>query len=236
MRRPYGHLGLAMLALASMMFGGCGSDANNLKCSLSVDEDGSLTQTIIDTPDEGMSEEDLESYINQQISERQESGKISLDSCKVSSKEVKIVLTYNSCEDYEAFNNMECFVGTIKEAEAAGYNFDATMVDKKGETADKTVISERKDEWKVLIVEEPMNVKVYDKVLYTTENAEITGRLSAAVNADAEEDADQSVEDQTVSSSSGDVEPVEGAEDTSMEDQISQMTEQNVERAYIIFK
>ena len=240
MKRPWGHICILTAAVMSIMLSGCGKAKNNLTSTLSVDEDGSLTQTIAEVPDEDMSEDELETYIEEQVSAyNKEKGTdgVSLDSCKVTSKQVKIVMKYDSCTDYTSFNQMECFLGTIAEAEAAGYNFDAVMKDKKDQEAEKSTISERKDEWKVLIVEEPMNVKVYDKVLYTTENAEITGRLTVAVNAEESEAASATEEvSEIVSSSSADAAPVAGGEDDTLQKQISEMTEQNAERAYIIFK
>ncbi len=246
MKRSWKHICVAAACALSLLLGGCSLTNRKAANTLTADESGSLTQTIVEQMDEEISEDDLKAYINEKISaynDANDAESISLRSCKISSSEARIEIVYKTCDDYSAFNHMECFLGTISEAKEQGYTFDTALIDGKGEKADNETISERANEWMVMIVEEPMNVKVYDKVLYTTDNAKITGRLTAAANlkqatGQASDDAVESVEGASVSSSSSIVEadPVEGSDSSEIQKKISSMTELNTERAYIIFK
>ena len=95
--------------------------------------------------------------------------------------DVKISLSYASCADYAAFNQVTCFLGTLQEAEDAGYEVERTWLDESGAAGDMALIRERFREWKVFIISEELNLKVPDKILYASDNVRITGRLTAVV-------------------------------------------------------
>lgn len=164
---------------------GCSLPNSNENTSITADETGMLTETVVEAVEEdSFTEEDLKSYIEQEIADYSASGggKVSLTKCSVTNSTAETVMTYETCEDYANFNHVACFLGTIQAAEDAGYDMDQAFVDKRGEAADKEVISERAKEWKVFICEEPVQVKLPDKILYATDNVTITGRLTATVN------------------------------------------------------
>ncbi|MEE8886335.1 MAG: hypothetical protein SOI56_07205 [Eubacteriales bacterium] len=176
-----------VITAAAVFASGCTlpNSANNT--SIQVDEEGAVTETIIETRDDDFSEEELTDYINNSIQEYDSDGdpSVTLDSCKVDGNSVHIVMKYNSVEDYSNFNQVTCFLGTIQEAIDAGYDVDQAWYDADGNAAtedDTTQISERKNEWKIFIVSEQIGVRVPDKILYTTSNVTVTGRMTANVD------------------------------------------------------
>ena len=75
-------------------------------------------------------------------------------------------------------------MGTVKEAENAGYDFNAEFQDNNGESAAASTILANDDAWHVVILEEPVQVLVEGTLLYTSTNAEITGKGKAKIAAE----------------------------------------------------
>ena len=164
---------------------GCSLPNSSENTSISADETGVITETVVESVGEGsFTEDELKQYIEQEIADYTDSGggKVSLTKCTVTNRTAETVMTYATCDDYAKFNHVTCFLGTIKAAEDAGFDITQSFVDKRGAAADAEVLSERAKEWKIFICEEPVQVRLPDKILYATENVTITGRLTATVN------------------------------------------------------
>ena len=178
--------GLAlMIFLAGIGSSGCGMAVRSASTALTVDETGKIREEIVeDKGPDNFTEEELKAFIEQET-EAYNSGKdgtaVGLSSCTIQNNSVQISMEYASCADYAAFNQVTCFVGTLQEAEDAGYEVERTWKDPDGLTGDMEIIRERFKEWKVCIVSEPITVKVPDKILYASDNVRITGRLTAVV-------------------------------------------------------
>lgn len=162
-------------AVIMILLAGCGLSNRSDVSTLIADENGRLTCALVEPLEDGFTQAELEDFIRAQIGDLD----ITLGECSLRDDGLRIELTYESAEDYAAFNGTACFCGTVAEAKEAGYDFAPALIDENGEPADLETIEERAKEWKVLIFEEPMNVRVPDKVLYTTENLKVTGRLTA---------------------------------------------------------
>ncbi len=179
----YGLLCLIGLLVFSPLLTGCDA-ARSTTTSLTIDENGRVTEEIVEKQGkEDYTQEELTAYIEQELElyNRGKEGAIQLNSCTVLNGDVKISLSYASCADYAAFNQVTCFLGTLQEAEDAGYEVERTWLDESGAAGDMALIRERFREWKVFIVSEELNLKVPDKILYASDNVRITGRLTAVV-------------------------------------------------------
>lgn len=179
--------GLSLVAAVSLGMAGCVLPNSSQNTSLQVDDTGAVTETIIETKDGDYTEDELSAYIRKSISAYNsgDDSAVSLDSCKIDGNAVKIVMNYKTVQDYSGYNGVTCFLGTLQEAEDAGYDINQSWVTASGDAAaadDLSQISARKKEWKVFIVSEPVYVRVPDKILYTTENVTRTGRLTANVD------------------------------------------------------
>ncbi|MBR0398891.1 MAG: hypothetical protein IJI10_11575 [Eubacterium sp.] len=224
--------GLAVICvLLGCLLTGCEFANRGSATELQADEEGKLIQTIVEPADQTIDMDALEQYIKDKIdaadssdgtsaaaaegSSASSSAKsssqdgIQLDSCKVKDGKLQIRLNYAGYEQYTAFNETACFCGTIREAQNAGYSFDRTFLDEKGKAADDAAasITERADEWKVLIVEEPMRLRVPDKILYTSENLKASGRTTAVVKEKGDSTADTGSGEKETASASSSAEP-----------------------------
>ena len=126
------------------------------------------------------------------VSEYNESAKderISLNSCTVSKKKARVLLKYTSLEDYASFNNVLAWSGTLTSAIENGY-FDRSTAVISSDGTLKTTVGELESEFggktasrrgsslKVLIVEEPLMIKVPGKVRYTIGDVTMEGRYA----------------------------------------------------------
>lgn len=189
-----------LLLVTGMLFAGCGMGVRSASTSLTIDETGKVLEEIVESQgNDDFTAEELKGFIDQEISRynQNKEGAVKLNTCSVQNGEVKISMEYASCEDYAAFNQVTCFAGTLQEAEDAGYEVERTWLEPTGVRGDMQVIRERFKEWKVFIVSEQIDVKVPDKILYASDNVEVTGRLTAVVesvmNDGSEESADAAV-------------------------------------------
>ena len=220
--------GLAVICvLLGCLLTGCEFANRGSATELQADEEGKLIQTIVEPADQSIDIDTLEQYIKEKIdaagnsdgtsaaaaegssassgAKSSSQAGIQLDSCKVKDGKIQIRLNYAGYEQYTAFNETACFCGTIREAQNAGYSFDRAFLNEKGKAAEDAAasITERADEWKVLIVEEPMRLRVPDKSLYTSENLKASGRTTAVVQETGDSAADTgSSEKETASTSS----------------------------------
>ena len=176
--------GLLLLAFLACLVSGCTLPTTR-NTTVTIDETGKLTEEIVENQGESeYTADELQAYIEEALAaynRGKETPAIILDSCRVENGSVRLGLAYANFEDYAAFNQVTCFQGTLKEAEDAGYSMDMTWLEPNGQKGDLEIIRERLKEWKVMIVSEPINVKVPDKILYASDNVDITGRLTATV-------------------------------------------------------
>ncbi|MGI6057093.1 MAG: hypothetical protein ACOYBD_08965 [Bilifractor sp.] len=173
-----------LAASAVFSLAGCSLPNSNENTTVSVNETGSVTENIVEAKgNEDYTEDDLKQYIENAIADYGSSDEkaVRMDSCSVDSSTVTIKMTYASMEDYSNFNHVTAFHGTLAEAEKAGYSMDQNFLDRNGNAADPDVLASRAKEWKVVILSEPVMVRLPDKILYATDNVSITGRLSATI-------------------------------------------------------
>ena len=214
------------LILGSVLLGGCAFANRGMMTELQADENGKLVHTIVEKADKSFEIGELEQYVKDEIasysgapaetssaasdasdekSSKDSAGSagIELQSCRIKDGNVQIRIDYDSYEDYMRFNGTRCFFGTIEDAGKEGYAFDGTFLNEKGKPDEEAnaSIQERASEWKVLIVEEPMRVRVPDKILYTSENMETTGRTTAVYNGEKTTETASSVSESASASS-----------------------------------
>ena len=166
--------------------------------SISIEENGSIENTIIEDFSQSyyeldslsaMIEQDIEAYHNQNPD-----SKISLSKCELINDDntVRVVMKYGDCQTYTKFNGENLFFGTVQDAYAAGYDFDMTLNEiNKGEMTGSSI--SRNDilgmgTKHILIIEKPSDedkaqekiaVKCYGDIEFVGAGVEPTGKKSA---------------------------------------------------------
>ncbi len=165
MNRKFIKLAL-VLVLCTAVAGGCGASYAADESTVFVLKDGGIVSTDVEEFDESTYDESgLKSYAEETIEEYNKSngeGLVKLKDLSVRDKKATVILSYASALDYQQFNGIELFAGSVAEALAAGYTFDGDFV-----AIDKGAISlcdvnEYLDdaEYKVVVIRGNLNVRV----------------------------------------------------------------------------
>lgn len=181
-----------LLLAAMVLLVGCGSVKKAGASSVYIDKKGKVTSVLVESfAAEQYDETELEEFIRSSIdqyNDENDKKSVSLDSYTVKKGQVRVILEYASCEDYENFNQTTLFSGSIKEAKAAGYDFKGNFASSSGDAADGSKILETNPEAKVIILNELIQVMTARNILYVSENAEIMGPTLAKVLPDEREE------------------------------------------------
>lgn len=194
-RKPLpGCLALTALLLMLMVFlTACGEQKAADTSTVSLGKDGKLTQTIVEekgTDDYKVDE--LKAYIEESLASYQETAgeeNIRLKSCNIENNIVRICLTYESWQDYQEYNQMPCYYGTVADAAAAGYSFEGSFLTREGESADGSAILTEHGDWKILVLQEPVHVEVPGTIQYVTEQVTISAAKTAEIAGSASTNA-----------------------------------------------
>ena len=179
----------AVFALCGIFIPGCMSVDHENRTTFELSEDGRVTQTIVDDSDGSVTGEELENYINESITQFMNSNSgesIALETCRVSSEKVNITLVYSSVSAYSAFNNVNCFNGTVKEAYDAGYDLNRSFYFLNGVSIPYFELPRYCYESRVLILEEPVDVTLPGELQIVSAGVSVDsdGGISVDENAD----------------------------------------------------
>ncbi len=178
---------LVTMAVLLMIQTGCLSIDSENKEEIELTSEGKIIQTIVDDSGDSVTGEELENYINDKIKNYQgTSGAIALERCRVKDGKVNIVLRYDSITDYSEFNNVICYSGTLKEAFAAGYDFNRSFYAKNGVQLPYFSLSVTYPDSRVLILEENVTVKLPGELLAVSDGIAISenGTISVSQQGD----------------------------------------------------
>ena len=144
-------------------------------------KNGKIRVTSVESFDQDYYDaEELEETVKDAISEYGDG--VSQDYLDVSDGSAKLILTYDSAEDYVAFNGTDLFFGTVAEAEEAGYDFQSIMSAVSQEDTSKILTEATLDqllENEVLILFEQADVVTWKDMLYATSNLGVTDSTHA---------------------------------------------------------
>lgn len=192
---------IVVLSCAFSLTGCIGIDQEN-KTELALDEDGSITQTIVDDADNGVTGEELENYINEYIEQfyGQYTGEsVALETCKVLNGKVNIVLKYSSANAYASFNNVICFNGTVKEAYDAGYDFNREFYFLDGDSLPYFELTRYSYNCELLIIEEAVTVDVPGDVYIVSSGLTVYDDGTVEVSENYDDDFSEEYSSTTVS-------------------------------------
>lgn len=140
--------------------------------------DGSVAETVIDVLDESYYKTDeLEQMVRNSVSEYDaENGQdsISVTDLTFNGSQVNLSLLYKNSADFEAFNNIPFFSGSMLEAQMEGYRFDGTYSRVENGTVVKAGVpgseASAAKELNVLISDGSHIVAVPGEIVYVSSN------------------------------------------------------------------
>lgn len=177
---------ILIILLGVFVFGSCGTDyADTDQNTVYVLKDGKIISTDLENFDGNQYDAgELESYVANIIDTyNKENGEDSLVQKDFSVEENKatLILEYANADVYEEINDVELFVGSIAQAEEAGYNLTddiqfAKITDKKASLADISDFADNA-EYKIVIIKSSTKVVVPGEICYvSTENVSKAGK------------------------------------------------------------
>ena len=144
----------------SMLLGACGAKLDVQENTIALQRNGKILEAAVESFDQSYyDQEELNTYVQNAVDDyTAEHGKksVSVTDSKVEEKKAYLTLQYENAETFSDFTGIECFNGSIVEAQSAGYDFDLDfypVTDGKADT--KTVKGSTlldDDDLKVLIV------------------------------------------------------------------------------------
>lgn len=184
-----------------MLMAACGTKLDVQENTIALQRNGKILEAAVETFDQSYYKEDeLNSYIQNAVDDyTAEHGKksVSVTESKVEEKKAYLTLQYENAETFQDFSGIECFSGSIVEAQSAGYDFEQDLYPVTDGKADKKTVRGSSlledDDLKVLIVKENSDLIVPGKIAYvSTEGTEVTSEKQVNVT-QKQQDTDESV-------------------------------------------
>lgn len=184
-----------------MLMAACGTKLDVQENTIALQRNGKILEAAVETFDQSYYKEDeLNSYIQNAVDDyTAEHGKksVSVTESKVEEKKAYLTLQYENAETFQDFSGIECFSGSIVEAQSAGYDFEQDFYPVTDGKADKKAVRGSSlledDDLKVLIVKENSDLIVPGKIAYvSTEGTEVTSEKQVNVT-QKQQDTDESV-------------------------------------------
>ncbi len=124
---------VGIILLASMVTGCTNISKDATENTFIINKDGSITDVSVeDYTESSFSIDDLERFVTDAVSDyNQKKGEdtISLESYTEENKIVKLIMNYNSIEDYNAFNGTEFSIEKVSDSKLTGDFVDAKGTD-----------------------------------------------------------------------------------------------------------
>jgi len=178
---------LAIVVLAMGLLGGCSKFSPN-ETAVLVGKDGAITAAIIDTLDESYyNSEELTKEVNRAVADYNKSTgaeSITVETFEIEGNNVELFMKYAMALDYKAFNNVDFYVGDITNSyNEAGYRFETTFSEVDNGVVLRSEV-EREEifaglNYSIIVFNEDMEVTVPGKILFISDNLELTGKKSA---------------------------------------------------------
>ena len=158
--KKFGQIVLVFL-LSVGMFTGCGTSYKADESTVFVLKDGKIVSTDVENFDEKTYDKDgLKEYVKNEIDTYNDTGE----------KKATLTIAYRTAEDYQKFNDMELYTGSVAEALAAGYSFDGSFASVKNGKIKACESSAFLDDssYKVVVIRGNTNVKVKGTICYVS--------------------------------------------------------------------
>ncbi len=176
---------VAVLMLGTAVLTGCGQNESNVS-TISVDKDGRISYLIYeDFSKDYYDLEELSDMASAEISEYNSeyiSEKINLESVESVEKDdatfVKMVMDFDSADDFTVFNEKSLFYGTVEEARENGFTLSPSLVNDDGEKLPEDFLDEHADRH-VIITDDKTRIITPFNIEYATKGVKLNGKKEA---------------------------------------------------------
>ena len=166
-----------LLITGMMLLSACGSIGKDTEeTRISIQKDGSVKSYIIEDFDKDYYlQEELQQMILSEAASYNRSvgqGNITVEKIEVAEQLARVEMTYQTAEDYAAFNKVVFFLGSPAQAQAAGYDLNVVLsnVNDGNDTIGEADILAMEDAM-LLITEAPEQVEFFGKAVYADDHA-----------------------------------------------------------------
>lgn len=171
------------------MIAGCGTNIDSDTNMVYVDKKGAVTSVDVEVLDaDYYNEEELKEFINDEVTVyTQEHGKksVKVDSITVQDQNAKLIMKYETTDDYTDFNGIDLYQGKVVKALAEGYDFNADFYSvEEGSVSGNASRDDiyAADDLKVVIIKANTDVQVDGTICYVSgENVMLTGANSVSI-------------------------------------------------------
>lgn len=168
--------GAGVLA-AVLLLTACGDQALSVDTNtLYIKKDGTVTEAAFELFDkEYYDAAELESFVKDEVKEynyRVVREAVAVDKVEVADQVAAAYITYQSIEDYIAFNESDLFTGTVKEAMDAGYDFSSSFLQFKDEQAADLLTVTETGENQIIILNASTDVRIDGTICYISANVQ----------------------------------------------------------------
>lgn len=191
MRKPV--VLLSVMALGVGLLAGCGTPdvATN---TVIIEKNGKVTEALVeDFSKDYYSEEELESFVEAEIEEykaENEGADIKMSGLSIEAGTARMTIKYGDAATYKEFHDVDLYVGTVVDAQTAGYKFDANFVEVSEGVAGSSVGSGTvlEGEGKVVIIQDAIEVQVPGTIKYVSEGVTVNSENTVAITTANETD------------------------------------------------
>ena len=176
---------VAVLMLGAVILTGCGQKESTVS-TISIDKDGRISYLIYEDFSKDyydlkelsdMASAEISEYNSEYISE-----KIKLESVESVEKDdssfVKMVMDFDSADDFTVFNEESLFYGTVEEARQNGFTVSSSLVDEGGEKLPDDFLDEHSDRH-VIITNDKSRIITPFNIEYVTKGVKLIGKKEA---------------------------------------------------------
>lgn len=187
------------LAAACVMVGCGAKEKTPVMDMISIQQDGIIKHTIVEQLDSNYYDMDnIEGDIEKLAAMAKEkavrysinAGDIVCDSVEEKNGQIIVTMTYQNGQAYTDYNRRELFSGAVWEALAQEY-YLGDVIFQDGESLSSEEIDNIRGNHIVIVRTkngEELDVNVYDKILYASENVSLSGKKDAVIATGANED------------------------------------------------
>lgn len=164
---------ILLVSLMGFALVGCNKTAEPEKL-ITINKKHELNNCIVEPFDQAVySVDELKATIDSEIKNvnlQLGEGSVSLVEFLVENNIAKVEIDHNSAQAYETFNGVGAFIGTVKEAIDQGYLENSMVFVKVDSEESKETVQvsamENLEERTIVIIEDSVNIKVYDDIVY----------------------------------------------------------------------